>query len=288
MSVIVPHWIAGFSVTMCGIYIRLSIECIPDMNDSGTAITSESNHTYRELLSLLTARGVKKYGRTIVSGLKVVPEILDSKPDIVTHWIAALDCIDIPRYLPASVNRIYLSRALFRELDVNGTNHPLLAVTVPDFDSFDERSIVDPVSLLIPFQDPANIGAAVRSAAAFGIKTIVLLKEAAHPYLPKSIRAGGTPLFGMRFVKGPSIADLRGLSRPLIALSAGGSDVRSFAFPASFYLLPGLEGQGIPDSIHTDVFLSIPMAQGVESLNAAVALSIALYEWRCSGRTTTH
>ena len=51
-------------------------------------------------------------------------------------------------------------------------------------------------------------------------------------------------------------------------------------FPPSFALLPGVEGPGLPDHIAKEHRVSIPMKPGVESLNAATATAIALYEWR--------
>lgn len=252
-------------------------------SDHIISITSETNGTYKELKALLTGRGVKRYRRTIVSGSKVVPEILSHYPSIVSGWVGTTDS-SIPVMLPSAAGKYRLSRELFRSIDVNGTGLPLLVVDVPAFEPFDEQMIYERVVLFVPFQDPANVGAVIRSAAAFGVKTVVLLKESANPYLPKSIRAAGTPLFSMRFLEGPSINDLKGLQRPVIALAKGGTEIGTFEFPVSFYLLPGIEGYGIPESVCTDSIVSIPMAPDVESLNAVVATSIALYEWaRSSG-----
>jgi tRNA G18 (ribose-2'-O)-methylase SpoU len=66
---------------------------------------------------------------------------------------------------------------------------------------------------------------------------------------------------------------------PLIALAAHGRPLAQTRFPDSFYLLTGMEGPGLPPQWQPDA-ISIPMAPGVESLNAAVATAIALYEWR--------
>ena len=134
--------------------------------------------------------------------------------------------------------------------------------------------------LLVPFQDPANVGAVVRSAAAFGVKKIMLLEEAAMPFHPKSIRASGAQVFHMDFIMGPSIFKLKNLGTPIVTLSTDGVDMNKFEFPESFALLAGVEGPGLPDNFQTDFKISIPIEPIVESLNASVAVSIALYEWR--------
>ena len=246
------------------------------------AISSESNKTYRELHSLVTGRGVRRYGRTLVSGSKVIREIIHQNPEIIVGVVTFPDGPLPPEDLPSAIDSYSLSRSLFSELDVNGTRYPLLVDREPKFEEFREDRVTDSLILFVPFQDPANVGAVVRSAAAFGVESIVLLKEAANPYLPKSIRAAGTPLFSVRFFSGPSIDDVGGYSIPVVALSAEGKTLRDFNFPPRFILLPGLEGKGLPSELQPDHLVSIPMSPHVESLNAAVAVSVVLYEWRIS------
>ena len=67
---------------------------------------------------------------------------------------------------------------------------------------------------------------------------------------------------------------------PVVALSSDGVPVSRFRFPGTCALLPGVEGPGMPGDIETDYTVSIPMAPDIESLNAAVAVSIVLYEYR--------
>ncbi len=247
-------------------------------------ITSAYNRSYREFLSLLSGRGVKKHGRAIVSGSKVVPEVIRQKPGIISGWIASPKHSFIPPDLPSRVPRYRLNTQLFQELDSNGTGLPLLIVDVPRFDLFDITHPFGGLSLFIPFQDPTNVGAVLRSAAAFNVSTVVLLKECANPYHQKSLRAAGTSLFNVNMMKGPSILHVENHKRPLIVLDAGGESVHDFTFPSDCILMPGLEGKGIPEDVVPDHVLSIPISKEVESLNAAVATSIALYEWQRQNR----
>ena len=134
-------------------------------------------------------------------------------------------------------------------------------------------------TLFIPFQDPENVGAVLRSAAAFGVARAVLLREAAHPFHPKAARAAGTALFQVPMLQGPSIRDLDPKQAPLIALDADGPDLDAEPWPDRFGLVPGMEGPGLPEALRRGPKRRIPMADGVESLNAAVATGVALYAW---------
>ena len=112
------------------------------------------------------------------------------------------------------------------------------------------------------------------------VDRVVLLQEASHPFHPKAVRAAGSTLFRVPLLEGPSIEALHPDRLPLIALSPAGRDIGRFHFPERFCLIPGLEGPGLTDTLAKAETLSIPMARGVESLNAALAAGIALYLWR--------
>ncbi len=242
-------------------------------------ISSASNRSFKELKSLLNSRGIKHHGRAIVSGSKVVSELVQMHPEIIEGWVMTSKGDTPPGNFPCDITCYRIKSNLFNELDVYGTRHSLLLVKVSEFLIFSEHDIPDEAVLLVPFQDPANVGAVIRSAVAFGVKGIVILKEAAHPFHPKSIRTSGTQAFKVTFMKGPSIAELGDISRPIVALSSDGVDINNFVFPKRFALLPGVEGPGIPESVDPDYKVSIPMKPCVESLNATVATSIFLYEW---------
>jgi tRNA(Leu) C34 or U34 (ribose-2'-O)-methylase TrmL len=174
----------------------------------------------------------------------------------------------------------HLGSDLFNEIDFYGTGGPILLVHVGPFPQLGDGDMPSGCTLCIPFQDPANVGAVIRSAAAFDVSRVVMLKEAAHPFHPKSVRAAGSSLFRVPLFAGPSLDGLKAPKMPVITLSPKGKDVHDYVFPGSFWLVPGMEGQGLPDHMKQRPALSIPMAHGVESLNAALATGIVLYLWQ--------
>ncbi len=133
-------------------------------------------------------------------------------------------------------------------------------------------------SLLVPFQDPENVGAVVRSAAAFGAAEVILLAESAHPFHPKALRASGGAALEVVFREGPALSELPE-DLPILSLSAEGTPLQSAEFPPAFGLLAGMEGPGLPERWRRRS-LRIPIRPEVESLNAAAAVSVALYEWK--------
>lgn len=243
-------------------------------------ISSPSNKSVKEWKSLLTGKGIKKYKKAIVSGEKVISEIIINIPENIQECIISAGKGTPPSNIPSRVTVFRLKGELFRELDIYGTGYPLLLVKVPEFETFNDRMFKDRVLLLVPFQDPANVGAVIRSAAAFGVRKIMMLKEAATPFHPKSIRASGVQVFNVDFIDGPSIFELVDLNIPIVALSSDGENIHDFDFPDRFALLAGIEGPGLPDVLQADFKVSIPIEPFVESLNATVATSIALYEWQ--------
>lgn len=243
-------------------------------------VSSESNPAFRHARDLLTGKGIRKHGMALVAGPRSIAEILERHRDRASAWLTDPD--GAPPDDP-TLDWLRLAGPLFRELDIAGTNAPLLMVRTPEMpDWSDDEPWPEGCTLFVPFQDPENVGAVIRSAAAFGAARVVLLQEAAHPFHPKSVRAAGTALFQVALLKGPSIRDLAPAKAPLFALALDGPELGSAPFPDRFGLVPGLEGPGLPDRLRAGPTLRIPIADGVESLNAAASVAVALYAHRAS------
>jgi len=243
-------------------------------------ITSARNPTFGIFLKIMKARGIRKYGMALLFGSKQVTEVLREFPER-SLGLLLTDRHELPGTAdPENVALYRLKGELFQQVDLFQTGQPILLVRVDPFVSWDDGSWPEGCTLCIPFQDPANVGSVLRSAAAFGVSRVVLLAEAAHPFLPRSVRAAGSALFRIPMEKGPSLYRLRISQAPLITLSPDGRDIGGYRFPNFFCLVPGLEGSGIPPRLKGETVLSIPMERGVESLNAALATGIALYLWK--------
>jgi tRNA(Leu) C34 or U34 (ribose-2'-O)-methylase TrmL len=247
-------------------------------------IESPANENFRLLRQVLTGRGIRKESRAVLSGPKFIAEVTRRHPQRCLAVIRDARLPDSDERVGAGLNlpddtpRWKLSGPLFDEIDTAGTGGPLLLLDVPTFaDWSPDAPWPKGCTLFVPFQHPDNIGGVIRSAVAFGVTRIVLLKEAAHPFHPKAIRAAGPAVFQTEFQWGPSITELTSGPVPIWALSAEGSPIDEHTFPETFGLLAGLEGQGVPASWRGPDCLRVPMREDVESLNASVATAVALF-----------
>jgi TrmH family RNA methyltransferase len=139
------------------------------------------------------------------------------------------------------------------------------------------------VVVLDGLQDPGNAGAILRTAEAFGSTGVILLKGTASPFNPKTLRASAGSLFRVPFLHGvdpaAALAALREAGvRLYAAVPAAVRPVAEVDLTVPCGLIIGNEARGVsPDWRAAACEVSIPTA-GVESLNAAVAAGILLYE----------
>lgn len=257
-------------------------------------ISSKSNALVGEWLDCLTSKGIRKHGLFFVAGDRAVRETLEREPTLARSLVVCSDrhttspLIERARALTSKneprFSVIAVARAIFDELDVSGTHAPLLLTHTPPVTEADLTKAPVGLEVLCALGDPSNVGALLRSAAAFGASKIILLKESASPFHPKAVRAASAATLLTPFTRGPSIRELPalaesgGLTGPILALDMDGENLSSFKWPRNARLLIGEEGQGVPSS-KAFKYLSIPMAKDVESLNATVAASLALYSY---------
>lgn len=237
---------------------------------TGKLITSKLNPIFNELKKLLTSKGIHKQNRFLVWGEKFTTEIANEYPEVI-----ALSIIGSKHIRPKD-SYIELSNELFAELDIFGTNSPILVCQTPDILKM-KRPHPNGLELLVAVSEPSNLGAIIRSAVAFGVKKIILLKESSSPFHPKAVRAAAGNTLKLQYELGPSIAELEpNLLAHCVALDMAGEDLRHFKWAQNSYLLVGEEGRGIPSTMKIKK-VHIPMNSKIESLNAAIAISIAMY-----------
>jgi TrmH family RNA methyltransferase len=141
------------------------------------------------------------------------------------------------------------------------------------------------VLVLDGLQDPGNLGTILRSAWAAGAGAVVTTPGTADPYSPKVVRAGMGAHFHLALLPEqpwPQIARLVAGRQVLLAEARGGTPYDQVAWSQPTALIIGSEahGSGPEARALATATVSIPLAEGVDSLNAAVAASILLFEAR--------
>ena len=121
--------------------------------------------------------------------------------------------------------------------------------------------------------DPGNVGAALRGALAFGAASVALGPGTADPYGPKAVRASMGALFDVPVARVRTVEELPGRT---IALVARGGDPLEPAGDTT--LVIGAEREGLPDAVVAACHTTATIPVRAESLNAAMAATVALYE----------
>jgi TrmH family RNA methyltransferase len=147
---------------------------------------------------------------------------------------------------------------------------------------YEERWLEAPIGPLCValwgVKDPGNVGTVLRSAHAFGASCVAIGPETADPFGPKAVRASMGAIFAVPLAR---VADPAALPAPTVALDASAeAPLRGVGGNPVGTLLVGAEREGLPGAIveACDLAHRIPIAAG-DSLNAAMAATVALYEW---------
>ena len=155
------------------------------------------------------------------------------------------------------------------------------AVAVVNF--IPEKEIKGNILILDNLQDPGNLGTIIRSSVAFNFETIILCDTSVDLYNPKVVRATEGMMFhtnALRRNLEDFIPELKGMGYKIIGTDViKGCNIKEIA-KEKIAIVIGSEGSGISSNIKDlcDSFININMNSNVESLNAAVAASIIMYE----------
>jgi TrmH family RNA methyltransferase len=125
--------------------------------------------------------------------------------------------------------------------------------------------------------DPGNVGTAIRAAHALGASCVSVGPDTADPFGPKAVRASMGSIFAVPVARAAGPAELPGTTIALVLRA--GEELRGGPRDGEVSLLVGAERDGLPDDVVAacDVRAHLPIA-GAESLNAAMAATVALYE----------
>lgn len=241
-------------------------------------ILSATNSQFKLFKSLLTSKGIKEEKLFILSGEKLIEEFLKGPlPSFKIEYVLFNDEIKIP----VEAKTTKLSTELFKELDVLGTHFNLLVISFQNFSEKDLAAAPKGLELICPLGDPRNLGSLLRTAAGFGVNEVILTQESTHPFLPQSLKASAGAALKLKILSSRRKLSEITLVGENFALELHGTPLADVRWPADLRLWVGEEGPGLKlvlEQKRTMKFINIK-TQNIESLNATVSTSLALWEW---------
>ncbi|MDR3210224.1 MAG: RNA methyltransferase [Oscillospiraceae bacterium] len=248
------------------------------MTDAG--LTSRQNPLIQHLRRLGASREYRyARGEFLCDGIRCLREAVSSSIQI-TAVLAAEHTDTLPQTLR---DRLHIVPDALMDYvsPLKTAQDVLFSCAMPDTDvsvAPDGRYIV-----LDGVQDPGNVGTILRAASAFGIDAVLLAGGCADPYNPKTARAAMGALFRQRVQEVSADALALAVSRGLVlygaSVGAGAVDAREIDFTAASVAI-GSEGGGLSPEVLSlcRERVMIPMEPRTESLNAALAAGILLWE----------
>lgn len=252
------------------------------------AVTSTKNPLLREVRKAIVRGTLTEDGLAVAESFHLLEEALRSDCQVKTVLVAESVRPAVAGHVKglASVRVMTVSDELFAKLSSTETSQGVIALVRPPAWTLDHllrgRSLV---VVLDGIQDPGNAGAIVRAAEAFGASGVAFLKGTVNPYNPKCLRASAGSLFRMPIAVGlePDILRASIEQRRLDLYSAMPRAARLISdadLTRRCAIIIGSEGRGVSERLRGHAIdVRIPTS-GVESLNAAVAAGVFLYEAR--------
>jgi RNA methyltransferase, TrmH family len=188
--------------------------------------------------------------------------------------------------LPREVDLIEMPEEIFASAVTTESPQGIAALVRPKAFLLEDALRGEPPLVVVAagLQDPGNLGTLIRSAEAFGSGGVVLLPGTVSPWNPKAMRASSGSVFRLPVVAASEdelFTRLRAMNIPALAAVADeGISATKADLAKSTALLLGNEGRGLSAELlaQASAHITIPCPGPVESLNAAVAGSILLYE----------
>lgn len=246
-------------------------------------ITSVKNDQIKHVKELHMAKGRLVSGEMLVEGEKCVKELFSYMPEnirsiFVTEGRLA-EITQAAQNMGAHV--FYVAEHVMNALCESATPQGVAAVAaVPEYEQINDGFIV----ALDDVQDPANVGAIIRTADAAGASGVALSQNCADAFSPKTIRASMGSVFHLPVfrVSLPSyLSSLKPEGYKIACAHLNGKTQFCLDWSRTCLVI-GNESKGISDSVMelaTDI-VKIPMYGKAESLNAAVAAGILIYKIR--------
>jgi RNA methyltransferase, TrmH family len=238
-------------------------------------ITSPQNPNIKLIRSLDDKKNRREHGLFIAEGLAMLERAM------ALEWVPQQLVETRPSHVWDEVRPLIISDKLMAELSAQNNPHDVLAV-------FKQRWLPHPGKegvwlALEEIRDPGNLGAIIRTADAAGVAGIILVGDCCDPYAGECVRASTGSIFAVPLVRMPPpqfVDFMRGWPGESVGtvMDAKAGYRRKYDTPT--LVVMGSESRGLSKAVSSacTTLVSIPMREGVESLNVATATALMLYQ----------
>ena len=255
-------------------------------------ISSPENRIVKETASLSEKKYRERYNAFLVEGEKLVAEAVAQKRNIKAILVrtgAQDDILSFVHKAEADGIAVFeLTGDVFMKVVRTESPQDIAAVVqLPEQDEqeFSAAAARGNILVLDRLQDPGNVGTLIRTAEAMGFAGIVAVKGTADPYQPKVVRAAAGSILRMPVLlleDAESVLEFLAVSgRKIFATDAceGSLECADADISENSAVIIGNEGSGVSEELlAASECIRIPMEGQTESLNAAIAGSIIMYE----------
>jgi|SRR5215469_682291 len=256
------------------------------MATNETMISSKTNARVKQLRGAFAGNARLSEGLVAIEGEHLLEEAIRSGVALKAVFVGGRK--PVPHGLPRDTELLRLADDAFVSAVETSSPQGIAALMVPPVHRFEDL-LKDSASLIVVacgLQDPGNLGALIRSAEAFGATGVVTTPGTVSAWNQKALRSGAGSTFRVPVVaaKAEQVRELKEHKvRLLAAVGAGGAGVeeaQALDLRGACAFMIGNEGAGLSEEwlAMSDARVTIPCPGPVESLNAAVAGSLLLYE----------
>ena len=272
-------------------------------------IQSRQNPKVRFACGLSEKKKRKESGLFRLDGIKLFSEALASELRIHSVFVRMPARADVEEALSKALQSgripedevVWVSESVFEKLSEEKSPEGILTVaympdrlhrkeTLPEAETLlcSEKAHTEAILIAESIRDPGNLGTVMRTAAALGIDRLILSADCADLYHPRTVRSAMGALFRLQTVSVEPeelpelIRSLRKTGRRIYAaaLREDAERIGTLSLRRGDCFVIGNEGHGLSDAVieACDGAAIIPMREGNESLNAAAAASICIWE----------
>ncbi len=253
-------------------------------------ITSKDNVIVKQIRKLKEKKYRDEENSYIIEGIKVIKEAIDEAVNI-KKIIICEDCLQaeaIPQsmlYEIAKYDCIYVSEKVFASMTDVVAPQGILAVIEKENKNSEIDLNQDVILALDGIQDPGNLGTILRTADSVNLNQIIVTKNTADVYNPKVVRSTMGAILRVKVIETDNLKEtLKKLKKNKFKTVVTSLDTENSIYDVDYskkVIVIGNEANGVSKEVQeiADYKVKIPMLGKTESLNAAVATGVMLYEY---------